>query len=52
MRITMMNGELARARESRVIVPTILRLDYLSALNKASHNGEISGLFNLLGFVQ
>lgn len=48
----MMNGELVRQGHSRIIVPTILRNDYLSALVRATEHDNIHGLVTVLGHAQ
>jgi Fic family protein len=36
----MMNAELAKANQTRIIIPTVYRDDYLGALRKLTRNGE------------
>jgi hypothetical protein len=48
----MMNGELAKEGRSRIIIPTIIRSDYLSGLVRATANGNISGLVSVLSHAQ
>ena len=48
----MMNAELAAADEVRIIIPTVFRLNYLSALKGATHNGQFSSLVSVLRFAQ
>jgi hypothetical protein len=47
-----MNTALAAAGEHRIIIPTILRLDYLSALTRATNAGGPDALFRVLDFAQ
>ncbi len=46
----MMNAELATAGEVRIIVPTVYRNNYLSALRGATHNSSFSALRAMLAF--
>ncbi len=48
----MMNAELVSAEETRIIIPTVLRADYLSALSKLTHHGRGDSLINILDFAQ
>lgn len=48
----MMNSELSRTGQTRVIIPTVLRLEYLSALTSLTHNGRAEGLITVLDFAQ
>lgn len=48
----MMNAELARANEVRVIIPTVYRLNYLAALKATSHTGNDSALIAALAFAR
>lgn len=48
----MMNGELERAGQSRIIVPTILRLEYMSALSGITNNHNPQALRSVLRFAQ
>jgi len=48
----MMNAELVRAGEVRIIVPTVYRLNYLAALRGATHNGRFEALAAVLRFAQ
>ena len=50
-RITM-NGELSRASEARIIIPTIYRNNYLSAMKAATHNANFASLIATLRFAQ
>lgn len=44
----MMNSELFRANESKIIVPTISREDYLLALRKSSRQGIVQPYINVM----
>jgi len=48
----MMNGELAQVGYTRIIIPTILRGEYLSGLSGLTHNGRSAGLVSVLSFAQ
>ena len=48
----MMNGELAAAGEERIIVPTVYRANYLSALKALSQSGRPEPLIRMLDFAQ
>jgi hypothetical protein len=48
----MMNAELSAAGESRIIIPTVYRNNYLLALKGATHNGHFDGLLAMLAFAQ
>lgn len=48
----MMNAELSRAREGRIIIPTVYRNNYLAALKAASHNANFDSLIAALSFAQ
>lgn len=48
----MMNAELSRSGYVRIIIPTVLRSDYLSALVGLTHNGRSEGLVSVLDFAQ
>jgi Fic family protein len=48
----MMNSELSRAGQTRVIIPTVLHLEYLSTLTSLTHNGRADGLITVLDFAQ
>ena len=48
----MMNAELVAAGESRIIVPTIYRNNYLMALKALSQNGITGALVRMLDFAQ
>lgn len=48
----MMNAELVRAGEVRIIVPTVYRNNYLAALKGATHNGNFAALFSVLEFAR
>lgn len=47
-----MNNELVAEGEERVIIPTVLRLDYLSALTRATADGGPAGLYRVMDFAQ
>lgn len=47
-----MNTALVAASEHRIIIPTILRLDYLSALTRATNRGGPDALYRVLDFAQ
>jgi hypothetical protein len=44
----MMNAELVHAHQSRIIIPTVYREDYLLALRKLSRTGEADGYIRML----
>ncbi len=46
----MMNAELIAASEMRIIVPTIFRTEYLSALKALTHNAQATPLIRSLSF--
>jgi hypothetical protein len=48
----MMNAELVRAGQIRIIIPTVYRNDYLSAVRGATHNGNFEALIATLSFAQ
>ncbi len=48
----MMNVELAAAGEERVIVPTLYRVNYLSALKALSQSGRPQPLIRMLDYAQ
>ncbi|HEY3670195.1 MAG TPA: Fic family protein [Acidimicrobiia bacterium] len=48
----MMNAELQHAREVRILVPTVYRNNYLSALRAATHNSSFDPLIAMLLFAQ
>jgi fido (protein-threonine AMPylation protein) len=48
----LMNAELVHAAEIRVVIPTVYRDDYLSALRGATHNGSFEALVASLSFAQ
>ncbi len=48
----MMNAELSRAGEGRIIIPTVYRNNYLAALKAASHNANFGSLIAALSFAQ
>lgn len=48
----MMNAELVTAGESRIIIPTIFRNNYLTALKSLTHNAQATPLIRVLDFAQ
>ena len=48
----MMNAELVAAKESRIIIPTVYRNNYLMSLRLLSQNGEPDALVRTLDFAQ
>jgi hypothetical protein len=48
----MMNAELASAGQARIIIPTIFRNNYLSALRALTHNAHAEPLIRVLDFAQ
>jgi fido (protein-threonine AMPylation protein) len=48
----MMNAELVSAGESRIIIPTVYRNNYLAALKALSQNGRPAALLRMLDFAQ
>ena len=48
----MMNAELAAANEQRIIIPTVYRNNYLSALRALSQNTTAIALIRVLDFAQ
>lgn len=48
----MMNAELVAAQQQRVIIPTILRSNYLSALRAMTHNSNPEPLIRVLDYAQ
>ena len=48
----MMNAELVAAGEERIVVPTVYRSHYLSALKALSQNGRAEPLIRMLDFAQ
>lgn len=48
----MMNAELVRQRQSKVIIPNVFRDDYILALKKFSHQRDISTLVQVLDKMQ
>ena len=48
----MMNAELVKAGERRIIVPTIFRSNYLSGLKALSQNGRTETVVRSLDFLQ
>lgn len=47
-----MNAELSRAGEGRIIIPTVYRNNYMAALRAASHNANFGSLIATLKFAQ
>ena len=47
-----MNAELVAAREGRIIIPTVYRGEYLSALKAATHNAVFAPIAAVLTFAQ
>lgn len=48
----MMNAELAAAGEERILVPTVYRANYLSALKALSQSGRAQPLIRMLDYAQ
>lgn len=48
----MMNGELERAGQGRIIVPTIMRQEYMSSLSAITNNENPAALRSVLRFAQ
>ncbi len=48
----MMNAELAAAGEERIVIPTIYRANYLSALKALSQTGRVEPLIRMLDYAQ
>jgi hypothetical protein len=48
----MMNAELVASGESKIIIPTVYRLNYLAALKGATHNDQFMSLVATLRFAQ
>ncbi len=48
----MMNAELSKAREGRIIIPTVYRNNYLAAMRAATHNRNFASLVAVLRFAQ
>ena len=48
----MMNAELSRAREGRIVIPTVYRNNYLAALRAATNNQNFDSLVAALRFAQ
>lgn len=48
----MMNAELAAAGDERIIIPTVLRDNYISALKALSHRGDPRPFVRVLDFAQ
>lgn len=47
-----MNTELVAEGQERVIIPTVLRLDYISALTRATNDGGPAGLHRVMSHAQ
>lgn len=47
-----MNGEFAAAREARIVIPTVMRDNYVSALKALSLNGRPEALIRVLDYLQ
>lgn len=48
----MMNAELVAAGDSRILIPTVFRNDYIAALKALSHNRRTSPILQVLDFAQ
>jgi hypothetical protein len=48
----MMNAELIAAGEERILIPTVYRLNYLSALKALSQTGHAEALIRTLDYAQ
>jgi len=48
----MMNAEVIAAREERIVIPTVYRANYLSALKALSQNGRAEPLIRMLDYAQ
>lgn len=48
----MMNAELVSAGETRIVIPTVYRNNYLAALRALSHNGITNPIVRMLDFAQ
>lgn len=48
----MMNAELVRDDEERVVIPTVFRGDYLAAMRALTHNGVTEPLIRMLDYAQ
>jgi len=48
----MMNAELLAAGEERIVIPTVYRANYLSALKALSHSGRAEPLIRMLDYAQ
>ena len=48
----MMNAELVSSGETRIIIPTVYRNNYLAALRALSHNGVAKPIIRMLDFAQ
>ena len=47
-----MNAELVAADEERIVIPTVYRANYLSALKALSQNGRSEPLIRMLDYAQ
>ena len=47
-----MNAELTRGGQCRIIVPTVIRLDYTNALKAASHHDAFGPIIAVLDYAQ
>ncbi len=47
-----LNAELSAAGESRIIVPTGFRDEYIASLRAASHNDRFAAMVSVLGFAR
>ncbi len=48
----MMNSELVRGGEERIIIPTVFRSEYLQSLKALTHNGRAGALIEVMSFAQ
>ncbi|MCY3818177.1 MAG: Fic family protein [Gammaproteobacteria bacterium] len=48
----MMNAELVRGDEERIVIPTVFRGDYLAAMRALTHNGVTEPLIRMLDYAQ
>ena len=48
----MMNAELVAADQARIIIPTVFRNNYLSALKAMTHQGRADAIIRALDFAQ
>lgn len=47
-----MNAELSHAGQTRIIIPTVFRTEYLQSLKALTQNGRASALIRVLSFAQ